>query len=224
MPSIFSLGAEDELALLELLLALLEDCLLEELLALLEDVLAFDDGLSSEELSSKEESSIKEESGSLDGSLLVGSELLQAVTHRAASIKGNKKILVIAVLLLLIAVSYGTYAIYRTSLSGNATVTAAKWDIEFKDGTTAITNLNVTFTSADCHDNAHVADGVIAPGASCTKNITVNAKDIEVDETNDSKDETDNKLEETDINENTIIKEKNEEVREITKKKPKKKK
>ena len=33
-----------------------------------------------------------------------------------------------------------------------------------------------------------------------------------------------NKLEETDINENTIIKEKNEEVREITKKKPKKKK
>ena len=138
--------------------------------------------------------------------------------------KGNKKILVIAVLLLLIAVSYGTYAIYRTSVAGDATVRAAKWDIEFKDGDTAITNLNVTFTSADCHDNAHVADGVIAPGASCTKNITVNAKDIEVDETNDSKDETDNKLEETDINENTIIKEKNEEVREITKKKPKKKK
>lgn len=95
--------------------------------------------------------------------------------------KGNKKILVIAVLLLLIAASYGTYAIYRSSVAGNTTVTAAKWDIEFKDGDTAITNLNVTFTEDDCKNNAHVKDGVIAPGATCTKNITVNAKDTEVD-------------------------------------------
>ena len=57
-----------------------------------------------------------------------------------------------------------------------------------------------------------------------TEEITESVSDEQVDETNDSKDETDNKLEETDINENTIIKERNEEVREITKKKPKKKK
>ena len=95
--------------------------------------------------------------------------------------KGNKKLLVIAVLLLLITVSYSTYAIYRSSVAGNTTVTAAKWDIEFKDGDTAITNLNVTFTEDDCKNNAHVKDGVIAPGATCTKNITVNAKDTEVD-------------------------------------------
>lgn len=95
--------------------------------------------------------------------------------------KGNKKILVIAVLLLLIAVSYGTYAIYRTSVAGDATVTAAKWDIEFKDGDTAINNLNVTFTEDDCKNNAHVKNGVIAPGARCTKTITVDAKNTEVD-------------------------------------------
>ena len=57
-----------------------------------------------------------------------------------------------------------------------------------------------------------------------TEEITESVSDEQVDETNDFKDETDNKLEETDINENTIIKEKNEEVREIAKKKPKKKK
>ena len=52
--------------------------------------------------------------------------------------KGNKKILVIAVLLLLIAVSYGTYAIYRESAEGEATINAAAWSVkigndDFKD-------------------------------------------------------------------------------------------
>ena len=39
--------------------------------------------------------------------------------------KGNKKILVIAALLLLIAVSYPTYAIYKTSATTNITFTGA---------------------------------------------------------------------------------------------------
>ena len=47
--------------------------------------------------------------------------------------KGNKKILVIAVLLLLISVSFTTYAIYKTSVAGNAKVTAATWDVKFTD-------------------------------------------------------------------------------------------
>ena len=51
-----------------------------------------------------------------------------------------------------------------------------------------------------------------------TEEVVESALDEHIDDKNN------NKSEETDINENTIIKEKNEEVREITKKKPKKKK
>ena len=99
--------------------------------------------------------------------------------------KGNKKILVIAVLLLLIAVSYTTYAIYKTSLAGNAEVTAAVWDVKFKNGATALeNNYTVELTGADC-TNAHVAEGKIAPGATCTKEITLDASQAEVDVTYD---------------------------------------
>ena len=97
--------------------------------------------------------------------------------------KGNKKILVIAILLLLIAVSYGTYAIYKSSVSGDATVTAAKWAIEFSDGgsNTYTSTMDLEFTAADCVNNSHVADGKIAPGASCTKYVTIDATGTEVD-------------------------------------------
>ena len=95
--------------------------------------------------------------------------------------KGNKKILFIAVLLLLVAVSYGTYAIYKTEVSGDGGVTAAAWNIQFKNGETVLNdNFSVTFSSADCQ-NSHVKDGVIAPGASCSKVITLVATGSEVD-------------------------------------------
>jgi len=93
--------------------------------------------------------------------------------------KGNKKILVIAVLLLLIAVSYGTYAIYKSSADTNAEVTAAAWQVEFLNGQTEITssqNLELT-----CQNNSHVKDGVIAPGATCTGTLTIDATGTEVD-------------------------------------------
>ena len=96
--------------------------------------------------------------------------------------KGNKKILVIAILLLLIAVSYGTYAIYRTSISGNVTVDAAAWTEQFKDGNTAIQNMNIAFGQNEC-TNTHVVAGKIAPGVSCTKTITIDATGTEVDVT-----------------------------------------
>ena len=95
--------------------------------------------------------------------------------------KGNKKILAVAVLLLLISVTFSTYAIYRTSVAANGNVTAAKWDVEFKNGQTEVTNnYNLEFSTSDC-SNAHVADGKIAPGASCTKTITLDAGESEVD-------------------------------------------
>ena len=98
--------------------------------------------------------------------------------------KGNKKILIIAVLLLLIAVTYGTYAIYKTSVAGNATVTAAAWEVQFKNGETQLQDsYTLTFGATDCQNNAHVADGVIAPGATCTKDITLLATGTQVDVT-----------------------------------------
>ncbi len=96
--------------------------------------------------------------------------------------EGNKKILVIAVLLLLIAASYGTYAIYKSSVSGQANVSVAKWAVEFKNGQTPITDtFELTFTAADCTGNTHVASGKFAPGVSCSKQILIDATGTEVD-------------------------------------------
>ena len=95
--------------------------------------------------------------------------------------KGNKKILVIAVLLLLIAASYTTYAIYKTSVTTNATVSAAAWNVSFKNGEDTITSTtNIVFGTSDCTDS-HVAPGKIAPSYSCSKQITLNATGTEVD-------------------------------------------
>ena len=95
--------------------------------------------------------------------------------------KGNKKILVVAILLLLIAVSYGTYAIYKSSISGTAEAKIAKWSVAFKDGETTISDtLELTFTAEDC-TNPHVATGYIAPGATCRKDITIDADGTQVD-------------------------------------------
>ena len=95
--------------------------------------------------------------------------------------KGNKKILVIAVLLLLIAVSYTTYAIYKTAVTGDAEVTAATWSVTFKNGQETLNDsYTVTLTGADC-TNTHVAEGKIAPGATCTKDIVLDITGTEVD-------------------------------------------
>lgn len=97
--------------------------------------------------------------------------------------KGNKKLLIVAVLLLLVAVSYTTYAIYKTKVAGEAKVTAAAWTVKFKNGETALTdNFTVTLGEEDCTSN-HVAPGKIAPGATCTKNITLDITGTEVDVT-----------------------------------------
>ena len=96
--------------------------------------------------------------------------------------KGNKKLLVVAILLLVIAVSYSTYAIYKSSASGTATVNAAKWNIEFLESDASTTlNTAITFTSADCGNNTHVAANKVAPGITCSKQVVLDANDTEVD-------------------------------------------
>ncbi len=96
--------------------------------------------------------------------------------------KGNKKLLVVVALLLLLTLTFTSYAIYKSSYSGNANVTAAKWNVSFAAGQTAITNNFVlTFDATDCPGNTHTANNVIAPGAYCEKTITVDAADTQVD-------------------------------------------
>ncbi len=102
--------------------------------------------------------------------------------------KGNKKLLIIAVLLLLITVSYTTYAIYRESTTATGTIQAAAWSVKVKkandtNDAVAFETANVTFTAADVTwtNNPAKVDGKIAPGATGTISFTVDATGSEVD-------------------------------------------
>ena len=101
--------------------------------------------------------------------------------------KGNKKLLIVAILLLLVAVSYTTYAIYRESKTANGTVQAAAWSVKVKkssengDGT-AMSSANLTFTSADITWAENPGkNGKIAPGARGSISFDVDATGSEVD-------------------------------------------
>ena len=99
--------------------------------------------------------------------------------------QGNKKVLIAAVLLLLISVSFTTYAIYQSAVNVNTSVNAARWNVVFKkdSSTPIVESETITLTSADCPGNSHVAAGVIAPGATCTKTIILDAGNSQVDVT-----------------------------------------
>lgn len=94
--------------------------------------------------------------------------------------KGNKKLLVVAVLLLLIAVSFSTYAIYKSSANGESTVTAAKWIVKVNTTDIVANNEftlgNVTWASPSIGKN-----GTIAPGDRGTVEILIDADGSEVD-------------------------------------------
>ena len=95
--------------------------------------------------------------------------------------KGNKKLLIVAVLLLLIAVSYGTYAIYRTKFEASATVNTAHWSAVLKKGTTEVSTLNFTLADFNCGNAQHGKNGTIAPGDTCTLPLTIDLDGSEVD-------------------------------------------
>ncbi len=95
--------------------------------------------------------------------------------------KGNKKILVIAALLLLIAASFTTYAIYRESVNATGSVDTANWSVKL--GTTKFSEVaDITFDLDDltCATNPG-KNNKIAPGAECYLEYTVDALGSEVD-------------------------------------------
>ena len=93
--------------------------------------------------------------------------------------KGNKKLLAIAILLLLVVVSFGTYAIYKSSATASGGVDAAAWVI--KVGSDDITTNN-TFTLGNVTWGAtrYGQNGTIAPGDTGTIDIVIDASGSEV--------------------------------------------
>lgn len=94
--------------------------------------------------------------------------------------KGNKKILVIAVLLLLIAVSYGTYAIYRETQNVNGSIDTANWSVQLNGNAFSSTALTFGLSDLTCPTNPG-KNGTIAPGAECYIDYNIDADGSEVD-------------------------------------------
>jgi hypothetical protein len=95
--------------------------------------------------------------------------------------KGNKKLLALAVLLMLITVSFTTYAIYKSSATGEATVGTAAWVIKV-NGSDIVTTDTFTFGASDITWNPHVSQvsGKIAPGDTGTITFEIDATGSEV--------------------------------------------
>ena len=94
--------------------------------------------------------------------------------------KGDKKILVLAVLVLLLTVCFGTYAIYRQSTDASGSIRAAKWSVKVND--TDIATANYTFDAGDITWTSLTGyNDTIAPGSEGYIEIPVDADGSEVD-------------------------------------------
>lgn len=94
--------------------------------------------------------------------------------------KGNKKLLVIVALLLLVCVGIGTYAIYRSSATGTATVPTASWSVkvnsaDMETGAFTFGPSDISWTT-----NTSAVSGKIAPGSTGTITLEIDATGSEV--------------------------------------------
>ncbi len=94
--------------------------------------------------------------------------------------KGDKKILIAAILLLLVAVSYSTYAIYRSTATSSDSIRAAKWIIN-ANNTDIVENNTFTLGNLNCGNSPIGKNNTIAPGDTCTATILIDADGSEVD-------------------------------------------
>lgn len=93
--------------------------------------------------------------------------------------KGNKKLLVIAALLLLIATSFTTYAIYKSSATGDATISTAAWVVKVND-TDIVENNEFTIDNITWATPTIGQNNKIAPGDHGTVQIVIDASGSEV--------------------------------------------
>ena len=93
--------------------------------------------------------------------------------------KKNKKLLIIAVLLLLVTIGF-SYAIYRSSTTANGTVNTAAWSVKING--TDMDSVNYTFTGANITWTTNPGKaGTVAPGATGYIDIPVDADGSQVD-------------------------------------------
>ena len=93
--------------------------------------------------------------------------------------KGNKKILVVAVLLLLLAVSYSTYAIYKSSATGTGSVNAAAWVVKVNT-TDIVANNTFTLGNITWSNTRYGQNNTIAPVDTGTVDVVIDASGSEV--------------------------------------------
>ena len=98
--------------------------------------------------------------------------------------KGDKKILVIAILLLVISAGFTTYAIYKSTTTATGTVNLAAWHVEVDSNdftnSPATVNLTLDLSNAVCTVHNGKA-GTLAPGDTCTITVPVDATGSQVD-------------------------------------------
>ena len=97
--------------------------------------------------------------------------------------KGNKKLLIIAIALVITVASYTTYAIYKSSASASDTVTAAAWVITVGDGTTQsniVTSNTFSVGNISWNSPTYGQNGTIAPGDTGTITIKIDADGSQV--------------------------------------------
>ncbi len=93
--------------------------------------------------------------------------------------KGNKKILALAIMVLALAVCFSSYAIYRSSAEGDGSVDAAAWSVKVNG--TAIESANFDFDAEDITWTTLTGyQNTIAPGSEGYIEINVDADGSEV--------------------------------------------
>ena len=93
--------------------------------------------------------------------------------------KGDKKILALSVLVLLLAVCFTSYAIYKSSASASGGVDAAAWVVKVNNSN-IVTNNTFTLDNITWDATRYGQNGKIAPGDHGTVNIVIDASGSEV--------------------------------------------
>ena len=83
-------------------------------------------------------------------------------------------LVIVAITLIILS---ATYARYVTNVTGSATATAAKWSFTVKHGSNTTIDIDLAETTPTY---VNMAEGVIAPGATGSFVLTINAGDSEV--------------------------------------------
>ena len=92
--------------------------------------------------------------------------------------KGNKKLLIVIALLLIVGLSISTYALYKSSATGEASATVADWEVKVNT-TSIVTNNEFTISDINWETNDNVKSGLIAPGSTGTLTLLIDATDSE---------------------------------------------